>query len=59
MKDSTNIGVRSVDSQRNSCSRNRVSKNWDIGKEEFAGGVQHRGPLERLPGTLKGICKRS
>ena len=36
MKDSTNIGVRSVNSKRNSFSRNIVSKNWDRG--EFGGG---------------------
>ena len=38
MKDCTNMRVRCVDSQRNSCSRNRVSEEGNRGDEEFGGG---------------------
>ena len=37
LQNSTNVGVGRLYSQGNSCIMNRVSKNWNGGKEELGG----------------------
>ena len=39
-----------------------MSKDWNGGEEELGGGegeVYRGGPVERFPGTLEGVGKRS
>ena len=38
LQNSTNVGIGPVYSQGNSCTRNRVSKDWKGGEEELGGG---------------------
>ena len=60
LKDCTNMRVRCVNSQRNGCSRKRVSKDGYRGKEKLGsgeGGFQHRGPLERFPRPLRALVR--
>ena len=62
MKNSTYMRVGCVHSQGDGCSRFRVSKDGNRGKEDLGaveGGVEDRGPLKRFTQTLEGVCERN
>ena len=56
------MGIRSINSQGNGCSRLRVGQNRYRGKEQLGaakGGVKDDGLRERFTRTLEGVGERS